>query len=55
MTGLNVTARPVVAVSDVGNGTKTYRYDSCNVAQAASKFGGLVPLPNTSVDNWATY
>lgn len=55
VTGLNLTLGQSVTDSDVGNGNKTYRYDSCNVAQAASKFGGLVPLRNTSVDNWATY
>ena len=55
VTGLNVQLGQSVACSDVGNGNKTYRYDSCNVAQAAARFGGLVPLRNTSVDNWATY
>jgi hypothetical protein len=55
VTGLNIQLGQVVGVSDVGNGTKTFRYDSCNVANAASKFGGLVPLRNTSVDNWTSY
>jgi hypothetical protein len=55
VTGLNVQLGQSVGISDVGNGTKTYRYDSCNVANAAARFGGLQPLRNTSVDNWATY
>ena len=60
VTGLNVqlgdTVGPsAVGVSDVGNGNKTYRYDSCNVAKAAARFAGLVPFRNTQVDNWATY
>lgn len=55
VTGLNVQLGQVVPVSDVGNGTKTYRYDSCNVANAASRFAGLQPFRNTSVDNWASY
>lgn len=55
VTGLNIQLGQSVGVSDVGNGTKTYRYDSCNVANAAARFAGLVPYRNTSVDNWATY
>jgi hypothetical protein len=55
VTGLNIQLGQTVGISDVGNGTKTYRYDSCNVANAASRFGGLVPLRNTTVDNWSTY
>jgi hypothetical protein len=55
VTGLNTVLGQSVSDSDIGNGTKTYRYDSCNVANAASKFGGLVPLRNTSADNWTTY
>jgi hypothetical protein len=55
VTGLNVQLGQTVGVSDVGNGTKTYRYDSCNVANAAAHFAGLQPFRNTSVDNWASY
>jgi hypothetical protein len=55
VTGLNIALGESVPVNDIGNGNKTYRYDSCNVAMAASRFGGLVPLRNTSVDNWAMY
>lgn len=44
-----------VGMSDVGNGTKTYRHDSCNVSNAAARFAGLQPFRNTFVDNWATY
>jgi hypothetical protein len=55
VTGLNIQLGQTVPVSDVGNGTKSFRYNSCNVASAASKFGGLVPLRNTSVDNWTSY
>lgn len=55
VTGLNVQLGLTVGVSDVGNGNKTYRYDSCNVANAAARFAGLQPYRNTSVDNWATY
>jgi hypothetical protein len=55
VTGLNVQLGQVVPVSDVGNGTKTFRYDSCNVAKAAGSFAGLQPFRNTTVDNWSTY
>lgn len=55
ITGLNVLLGQTVAVSDVGNGTKTYRYDSCKVASAASRFGGLSPMRNTSADNWKSW
>ena len=55
VTGLNVLIGENPGVSDVGNGTKTYRYDSCNVAEAGRRFAGLAPLRNTSADNWASY
>jgi hypothetical protein len=55
VTGLTIQLGQTVGISDVGNGTKTFRYDSCNVANAASRFGGLVPFRNTTVDNWSTY
>jgi Tfp pilus assembly protein PilX len=55
VSGLNVQLGLSPGVSDVGNGTKTYRYDSCNVDSAATRFAGLQPYRNTSVDNWATY
>lgn len=55
VTGLNVLLGQSVGRSDLGNGTKTYRFDSCNVAEAAERFQGLAPLRNTSVDNWRSY
>lgn len=55
VSGLNVQLGLNPGVSDVGNGTKTYRYDSCNVDSAATRFAGLQPYRNTQVDNWATY
>ena len=55
VTGLNVQLGLNPGISDVGNGTKTYRYDSCNVANAAARFAGLQPFRNTQVDNWASY
>ena len=55
VTGLNVQLGESPGVSDIGNGTKYYRYDSCNVANAASRFAGLQPYRNTTTDNWTTY
>ena len=37
---------------DVGNGTKIYRYNSCDVASAVNGFVGLVPYRNAGTDNW---
>lgn len=55
VSGLNVKLGQTVPVSDVGNGTKTFLYNSCNVDAAMQKFRGLKALPNTWADNWATY
>jgi hypothetical protein len=41
-----------VPPSDVGNGTKTFQYNSCDVESAMNGFRGLVPYRNTTVDNW---
>jgi hypothetical protein len=38
--------------TSVGNGNKTYKYDSCKIASALSSFGGLTVLPNAWMDNW---
>lgn len=55
VTGLNFLLGETVPVADLDNGNKTFRYNSCNVANAASRFGGLSALRNTSVDNWPVY
>ena len=55
ITGLNVKLGMVVPKADVGNGTKTYRYNSCNVAKAMESMSVLVPYTNGWMDNWATY
>ena len=53
--GLNVKLGEIVGVSDVGNGTKVFQYDSCNIAEATKRFRGLAPFRNTGADNWSTY
>lgn len=55
VTGLNVLLGQSVPPSNLGNGTKTYRYDSCNVENSIRKFNGLAPLRNSGADNWASY
>jgi hypothetical protein len=55
ISGLNVILGEVVGTSDVGNGTKTYRYNSCNVAAALQAFSGIRILSNTWFDGWALY
>ena len=54
ISGLNIELGMTVAASDVGNGTKTYQYSSCDVDSAVNGFRGLVPYRNASVDNWPT-
>lgn len=54
ISGLNVklgTYEP----SSTANGTKTYQYNSCEVARATTTAGALVTLKNTWVDNWVEY
>jgi hypothetical protein len=55
VTGLNVLLGQVVGVSDVGNGTKTIKFDSCNIASATQHLTGLAPIRNSGADNWKSY
>lgn len=55
VTGLNVKLGQVLPNGDVGNGTKHYNYNSCNVTKAMSKMAQLVGYSNAWVDNWPTY
>jgi hypothetical protein len=53
VSGLNEKLYPgTVGESDVGNGTKTYVYDSCNVAAALARGGSLRVIEGTWSDNW---
>jgi hypothetical protein len=54
VSGLNVKLGTYVP-SSTANGTKTYQYNSCEVAKAAMGSGALVTLRNTWVDNWVEY
>ena len=55
VTGLNRKLGQIVPQGDVGNGTKTYRYNSCNVARALQSLSQLVEYRNAWADNWASY
>jgi hypothetical protein len=55
ISGLNAKLGLPVPEGDVGNGNKTYRYNSCLVQRALNQFQGLVPLDNAWADNWASY
>jgi hypothetical protein len=55
MSGLNVLLGMSVEESDVGNGTKTYGYDSCHVSAALAALSHLEPVNNAWADNWAGY
>ena len=55
VTGLNAVLGQIVGVSDIGNGTKTIKFDSCNVEDATSRMTGLAPIRNSGADNWKSY
>jgi Tfp pilus assembly protein PilX len=55
ISGLNAQLGMAVPVSDIANGTKIFRYNSCIVARALRPFAGLVPMDNAWADNWASY
>jgi hypothetical protein len=52
--GLDAAWDPTVPPSDLGAGGVSYRYNSCAIAQALSRYAGLAPFTNASVDNWPT-
>ena len=55
VTGLNVKLGATLPAQDVGNGTKSFNYNSCNIAKAMAGMGQLVGYTNAWVDNWPTY
>jgi Tfp pilus assembly protein PilX len=54
VSGLNVKLGTYVPTS-TANGTKSYNFNSCEVAKANKPAGALVTLRNTWVDNWVEY
>ena len=55
VSGLNVKLGASLPQGSVGNGTKEFNYNSCNVAAALGKWSQLVGYANAWVDNWPTY
>jgi hypothetical protein len=55
ITGLNVKTGSAPVLNDLGNGTKDYRYDSCNIARALGHIGSLQRVRNGWTDNWSSY
>jgi hypothetical protein len=55
ITGLNTKLGLSVPASDLGNGNKTYQYNSCDVASATRRFKKLVPFRNAGADNVPVY
>lgn len=55
MTGLNIKLGTSVSVQALGNGNKTYQYDSCEISKALMPFAGWSRLGNTWVDSWPSY
>jgi hypothetical protein len=55
VSGLNVALGDTLPMGSVGNGTKTFQYNSCKVAKAMAKQAQLVGYTNAWVDNWPTY
>jgi hypothetical protein len=55
VTGLDEKIGEDVISNEIGNGTKIYQYDSCNVEKATASMGSLRALRNTFIDNWRTF
>lgn len=55
ISGLNVLLNQTVPINDVGDGTKTFQYDSCAIEKAVTRFSSLVLIPNTWIDNWSSW
>jgi Tfp pilus assembly protein PilX len=55
ITGLNVKTGTAVPQEAVGNGNKTFQYQSCNIASALNHIGSLQRLRNAWTDTWSSY
>lgn len=55
ITGLNVKIGVPVPPYDVGNGIKTWRYDSCALARALGHVGSITRVKNGWTDTWSSY
>jgi hypothetical protein len=55
VTGLNVKTGTAVGLSDLGNGTKNFLYDSCALARALGHIGSIQRVRNGWTDTWSSY
>jgi hypothetical protein len=55
VTGLNVKVGTAVAQTAIGNGNKTFQYDSCDIAEALDRLASFHRIPNAWVDNLPGY
>ncbi|MFL5401879.1 MAG: type II secretion system protein [Gemmatimonadales bacterium] len=55
ITGLNIKTGTAVGNYDVGNGTKTWQYDSCSLTRALGHIGSLQRVRNGWTDTWSSY
>jgi hypothetical protein len=55
MTALNVKLGIAVPDFDVGNGVKTWQYDSCSLSRALGKIGSIQRVRNGWTDTWSSY
>ncbi len=55
ITGLNVKLGIAVPDYDVGNGTKTWQYDSCSLTRALGRIGSIQRIRNGWTDTWPSY
>jgi hypothetical protein len=55
ITGLNIKIGIAVPQNAVGNGNKTFQYDSCNLTRALGHVGSLQRVRNGWTDTWSSY
>jgi hypothetical protein len=55
ITALNVKLGVAVPTQNVGNGTKTFQYDSCALRRALGKIGSIQRVRNGWTDTWSSY
>jgi hypothetical protein len=55
VSGLNIKTGGVVGLNDLGNGTKTYQYDSCSLSRALGHIGSIQRVRNAWTDTWSSY
>jgi len=55
VTNMNVKTGAAPSSTDLGNGNKTYWYDSCAISRAMGKIGSIQRVRNGWTDTWSSY